>query len=406
MKKTLKLLSVFIVTILLSGCFLLPQTPNNNSVNQPVNTNPSTGNPNANPLVVSDEVNVYVRGGMYDSGTSFNPNNPTYQAMAKSVCEYEGTVFLRIGNGIYKQNQDGDTEKVFESDSPIYSFLGVWKDKIVYVKENGKDQRDFYLSTFWVYDSKTGLSKQITDSDYTSYYSIVYENYLIAYDGRLLFYDIENDDLTFTTDISDKTEEEWQNYLPESFEAKIISTGGYYSEVGLYKIENDQKIQIGLSPYIVDNNYLNFDKVGDRFCDYKWVYRDKSVYVISVYPIVTDSHSPLPGTNEICDTVNWEKDILSTADKNNLNPVNVQNVYEDGTNRIIGYNPDTNEVYLYNFLNNTIVSKNLDDKSETVTETLKEADTIEFEWCDTRLYWFYVNKGIEEYGGVHEFAGQ
>ena len=101
-----------------------------------------------------------------------------------------------------------------------------------------------------------------------------------------------------------------------------------------------------------------------------------------------------------------EKDILGTADKNNLNPVNVQNVYEDGTNRIIGYNPDTNEVYLYNFLNNTIVSKNLDDKSETVTETLKEADTIEFEWCDTRLYWFYVNKGIEEYGGVHEFAGQ
>ena len=36
-------------------------------------------------------------------------------------------------------------------------------------------------------------------------------------------------------------------------------------------------------------------------------------------------------------------------------------------------------------------------------ETLKEADTIQFEWHDTRLYWKYIKDGNEEFGGCHEF---
>ena len=35
--------------------------------------------------------------------------------------------------------------------------------------------------------------------------------------------------------------------------------------------------------------------------------------------------------------------------------------------------------------------------------TLKEAETIQFEWIDTKLYWVYINGGIEEYGGCHKF---
>ena len=72
-------------------------------------------------------------------------------------------------------------------------------------------------------------------------------------------------------------------------------------------------------------------------------------------------------------------------------------------NRILGYNPDTNEVYLYVFDNRTITAKDLDDQSEKTVETLDEANTIYFEWRDTRLYWIYDKKGVEEFGGCHEF---
>ena len=78
-------------------------------------------------------------------------------------------------------------------------------------------------------------------------------------------------------------------------------------------------------------------------------------------------------------------------------------LYEDSINRILGYNPDTNEVYLYVFDNRTITAKDLDNQSEKIVETLDEADTIRFEWYDTRLYWMYKKNGVEEFGGCHEF---
>lgn len=55
------------------------------------------------------------------------------------------------------------------------------------------------------------------------------------------------------------------------------------------------------------------------------------------------------------------------------------------------------------FDNKTITSRNLGDQSEKVVEKLKDAETIKFEWIDTKLYWFYINNGLEEYGGCCEF---
>ena len=78
-------------------------------------------------------------------------------------------------------------------------------------------------------------------------------------------------------------------------------------------------------------------------------------------------------------------------------------MYEDSTNRILGYNPDTNEVYLYVFDNRTITAKDLDNQSEKIVATLDEADTIQFEWYDTRLYWMYEKNGVEEFGGNLDF---
>ncbi len=404
MKKIFKLLFAVLLESFLCGCFLFPQTPNNNPNNPPINTNPPVSNQNTNPTGDSGVVNIYVRGSMYDSGKVFSPEHPTYRTMGKSVCEYEGNVYFGIGNCVYKQSPEGDMEKIFESDEVIYSFLGIWKDKVLFAKENGKDIRDFYLNNFWVYDCQTGNTKQITDLECSKYYATVYENYLFVYNGRLLCYDIESDQETLTDNISTKTEEEWKNYLPDSFIVKKYNTKNNSLGEELYKIENDKEIPLGIVSYIVDNKYLNFGGVGNRFSEYKWVYYNKNIYTISVYPKFEDAHAPLPGTDEICDTQYWEKDVLSIADSKNLDPVKVTDVYEDSVNRIVGYNPDTNEVYLYVFDNNTLTAKNLDDSSETVIETFDNAETIEFEWCDTRLYWFYVKNGSEEYGGVHEFA--
>ena len=118
-------------------------------------------------------------------------------------------------------------------------------------------------------------------------------------------------------------------------------------------------------------------------------------------------HGPLVhyGTAERCRTKYWELDRIKKVEGPDLygSSKKEETFYEDSTNRIIGYNPYTNEVYLYVFENGTLTAKDLDDQSEKVIETLKEADTIQFEWHDTRLYWKYIKDGNEEFGGCHEF---
>ncbi|MCR4930735.1 MAG: hypothetical protein K5988_12155, partial [Lachnospiraceae bacterium] len=81
---------------------------------------------------------------------------------------------------------------------------------------------------------------------------------------------------------------------------------------------------------------------------------------------------------------------------------NKETFYEDESNRIIGYNPDNKIVYLYSFENKSISMKNIEDGSETVIENLEDADKIEFEWEDTRLYWRYINDEYETYGGCYD----
>ena len=54
--------------------------------------------------------------------------------------------------------------------------------------------------------------------------------------------------------------------------------------------------------------------------------------------------------------------------------------------------------------NNSILMKNIEDNSETVLEVLDEADKIEFEWEESKLYWRYTNDEVEIYGGCYDFA--
>ena len=101
----------------------------------------------------------------------------------------------------------------------------------------------------------------------------------------------------------------------------------------------------------------------------------------------------------------WEKDTISMSDKNRQYSFRyADTIYEDESNRIIGFNPDEQIVYLYSVENNTISMKNIEDGSETVIDVLGDYDKIEFEWEDSKLYLRCTKDENETFGGCYDFG--
>ena len=101
----------------------------------------------------------------------------------------------------------------------------------------------------------------------------------------------------------------------------------------------------------------------------------------------------------------WEKDTISMSDKNRQYSFRyADTIYEDESNRIIGFNPDEQIVYLYSVENNTISMKNIEDGSETVIDVLEDYDKIEFEWEDSKLYLRCTKDENETFGGCYDFG--
>ena len=101
----------------------------------------------------------------------------------------------------------------------------------------------------------------------------------------------------------------------------------------------------------------------------------------------------------------WEKDTISMSDKNRQYSFRyADTIYEDESNRIIGFNPDEQIVYLYSVENNTISMKNIEDSSETVIDVLEDYDKIEFEWEDSKLYLRCTKDENETFGGCYDFG--
>lgn len=100
-------------------------------------------------------------------------------------------------------------------------------------------------------------------------------------------------------------------------------------------------------------------------------------------------------------TQNWYYDSIAVLDTTTGESTTV---YVDEKNRIIGYDPDTQEVYLYNYSKNSLTCKNLNNNEMKILTTLEDKDVISFEWEGKKLYYFYGLGENMQYGGMVDIA--
>ncbi len=305
--------------------------------------------------------------------------------------------YYALRNTIYKCS-DNTSEELFTADVWVYALVGVYEENIYYTSQ----------FSLWKYDTENNVSEKVFDEDIVQFDTVFFENYIILKDNKsyiLYFYDIEKNQKIVIEDYLSKEQNEINHMLPEGFSVRI-ARGSYSIEV--YYDNGKDLVKMGFAEInINDQNEVEMLQCSSELFR-KINILDDNLYSFEVVSeAVRMGHGPCGyfGTVERCRTKYWKSDRITKVEGPDLYGSYHEEkiLYQDSTNRIIGYNPYTNEVYLYVFENRTLTAKDLDDQSEKVIETLKEADTIQFEWHDTRLYWRYNIDGKDEFGGCHEF---
>ncbi len=333
--------------------------------------------------------------GERNSGSSDKYENNTY--LPYFVCENGEDYYYALRNTIYKYSNN-TSEELFTADVWVYALVGVYEENIYYTSQ----------FSLWKYDIQNDVSEKVFDEDIVRFDTVFFENYIILKDNKsyiLYFYDIEKNQKIVIEDYLSKEQDEINHMLPEGF--SVMKARGSYS-IEVYYDDGNDLVKMGFT-----KNNIN-EKCQEEMLQYRHENMSKiniiddNLYVFYVASeVVTEGHGPrfAYGNEERCKTKYWRLDGVGKVEGPDLfdDSYNEEMLYEDSTNRVIGYNPYTNEVYLYVFENGTLTAKDLDDQSEKVIETLKEADTIQFEWHDTRLYWRYNIDGKDEFGGCHEF---
>ena len=386
MNKLLKSVLLFIFIGLFCGCI-----GGNNLTNSEEDTRPDIFVKNC----YKDYCKV-IKGEKTGSGMN-NNKYENYTYLPYYVCENGEDYFYVINNSVYKYSNN-TAELLFTAEEKIFALVGVYEEDIYYTSQY----------SLWKYDTQKDVSKKVLNENLSHFDTLLFENYLIVKDKIsyvLYIYNIENNQKIVIEDYLTKDFDEMNQMLPIGFSIRRLQGGGF---VEMYYDNGNEIVKMGF-----DKNDINENREEEvlRYDDQrknKINIIDDNLYVLYVtseFNVEGHSGRSYYGTAERCRMKYWKSDRITKVKGPDLYdiPYEEETLYEDSTNRIIGYNPYTNEVYLYVFENGILTAKDLDDQSERVVETLKEADTIQFEWHDTRLYWKYIKDGNEEFGGCHEF---
>ena len=406
MKKITRIILTFIVLILMSACVFKPSDV--------------TGEQAEN---IDEKPDVYKKGYYKDCRqytqmgvTSLNPNRESFISMSQAIIAKEDGFLIVLNNAVYRYDEQ-NSELIFKSEEGVSSLISVSDKYIFYLAENKELEEYLYAyNSVWSYNFLTGETKRVFKNiEFKDGRVVEYNNCIFATnDKNLYIYNSEKDTELVIASIYEKSEEEITNQLPDGFVARMIySSYSGKSEIEIFYTADDTNERVGLAQNVINDSLAEIRKMtSDRFgTGWNWY---KNLYIFYTLSEIDPSYE-LPqgfmGTEERCDTDCWIADGIAyikgdeVLTEGLVNPYNVNRIelYEDRTDRIIGFNPDTNEVYLYIFEDNTITSKNLDSQEKKIIETLEKADTIKFYWRDCNLYWIYADNQVERFGGVHEF---
>ena len=352
-------------------------------------------------------VNVYVKGfySIKDTGLDGPVFDEEYYLttrdilLPRHICEYNGTAYVKENDKVFK-SENGKKELLFEFEGGIKSIVSANDDYLIFLScENfTSNETEYQYNDFYKYEFAKNKSTKIISGDWLprEYRIYLKENYIIIqsdYNEEIYFYDLEESNLQFF-EYDDLVKNDTNDSFPKDF---------YYvcgEKIYIYSSKDHSLITSALE---YNGGIYEYD---NRISDIRYktfIYND-DLYNIWTDSKIEDSNPPSHyGNEERCEAKYWVSDNVFKIHLTGETEGQSEGVIKESKNRIVGYNPITNEVYLYVFDNRTITAKDLDNQSEKIVATLDEADTIQFEWYDTRLYWMYEKNGVEEFGGCHEF---
>ena len=301
------------------------------------------------------------------------------------IYETQDGIYITLNNKLYYYS-DGYQELIFECDENLGPVINVSDEYILFIQRSNKFEK------IKKYDLNSGDILEECYYEINKYKEAFLDEadeYYFAYnDDEVLCLNISKDEVDYVRNYTasyDGTIKGAIKNLPEGYYAKEYS---YYGKRLEFYKETEAGEEI-LTFHGRNGQELSIVK-GDS-------YSESAISEDTRYTINSIRSKFLS---------EWEKDTVSTnkGDGDIFSHWDEETFYEEETNRIIGYNPDNNIVYLYSMENNSILMKNIEDNSETVLEVLDEADKIEFEWEESKLYRRYTNDEVETYGGFYDFA--
>lgn len=354
--------------------------------------------------------------GYYDSFPMMNNNygfeNLRPFAVVKGECTY-----LLINKILYKY-ENGALEEIYDTDYYNSGIVGA-TDDYLYLAVGLSAYTNVYRYSFENSTFEEVFSSQKTKEEYGdsigSYIWIDGDDCLLTtfreepfegdywYCGLYIFSD--DNDMYVRYEINDETEE-----INEKYKCQLIEEDLFITDMGEnwfveYSGNNDKTV--ACNNHVLKSGEIEvlpgYESDGENISllgAYSWniySYKDKVIYPITGARIYRNNYLNINNTS----TMAWRYDAIDIYDTTSDERYTL---YVDGVNRIIGYDPEENRVFLYVYSDNTLISKDLDDDTLVSLESFEEAAAISFVWEGKDLFYFYGTGDDMRYGGIIDVA--
>lgn len=327
----------------------------------------------------------------------------------------DGDIFIML-NGVIYQYNNNSLEEIYDTNDEYRALIGHTKKYIYTISRLGSDyvlyrysrenkeseilysseeeKREYGFDTIGKYAWIDGNDCLLTTLKYGA------NNTKMDYTA---FYIFSDDDTVERYEVTDDTIELNGKYICRLVDKKIFVTNSnsdWYVECfgtndcGNVTACNGKMYESGQVEEIT--GYKDTCEGLSHIGAYTWYVHsveDKVIFPITGACVYKNDYLSAINVN----TSDWRYDAIDVFDTSTDKK---STIYKDDVNRIIGYNSDANEVYLYLYSDNTMIVKNLDNDESRILSTFDDVDTLSFVWDGTNLFYFYGLGENMQYGGM------
>lgn len=333
--------------------------------------------------------------------------------------EVDGDIYVMLNGVVYKLNNNS-LEEIYDTNDEYRALIG-YSEKYIYTisrlgsdyvlyrysRENKEseilysseeEKREYGFETIGKYAWIEGEDCLLTTLKYGA------NNIKMDYTAIYIFSD---DDSIERYEITDETKEINKKYKCQKIEDRLFITnanGDWYIECfgtndcGNVTTCNGKVYESGQVEEIT--GYEDTCEGLSHIGAYTWyVHSVEDTVIFPITGACVYKNDYLSAIN--VNTSDWRYDAIDVFDTSTDKK---STIYKDDVNRIIGYNSDANEVYLYLYSDNTLIVKNLDNDESRILSTFDDVDTLSFVWEGTNLFYFYGLDENMQYGGMIDVA--